>query len=76
MIIGILSDTHGLLRESVISHLENCDLIIHAGDIGGEEVFERLNKIARTFVVRGNNDGDGWGRKLPYYKEIEIPEAP
>ena len=74
MKLGVISDTHGLLRDEVISKLEGCDYIIHAGDIGGEEVFERLNKIARTFVVRGNNDDDEWGLTLPEYREIEMDE--
>ena len=75
MRLGVISDTHGLLRDEVVKNLEGCDYIIHAGDICGEEVFERLNKIARTFVVRGNNDGDSWGVKLPYYKEIEMDQV-
>ena len=75
MRLGVISDTHGLLRDKVVKNLEGCDYIIHAGDICGEEVFERLNKIARTFVVRGNNDGDNWGIKLPYYKEIEMDQV-
>ena len=75
MRLGVISDTHGVLRDEVVKNLEGCDYIIHAGDICGEEIFERLNKIARTFVVRGNNDGDTFGRKLPYYKEIEMDET-
>lgn len=75
MRLGVISDTHGVLRDEVVKNLEGCDYIIHAGDICGEEVFERLNKIARTFVVRGNNDGDSFGRKLPNYKEIEIDQV-
>lgn len=75
MRLGVISDTHGLLRDEVIKNLEGCDYIIHAGDVGGEEIIERLDKIAKTFVVRGNNDGDSWGRNLPYYKEIEMDET-
>lgn len=75
MRLGVISDTHGVLRDEVIKNLEGCDYIIHAGDVGGEEIIERLDKIARTFVVRGNNDGDSWGIKLPYYKEIEMDET-
>ena len=58
MIIGIISDTHGLLRESVISHLENCDLIIHAGDIGKIDVIHRLEQISKVVCVKGNCDRD------------------
>lgn len=56
MIIGIISDTHGLLREEVIQNLKGCDLIIHAGDIGKYEVIDRLRKIAPLEVVLGNCD--------------------
>ncbi len=75
MRLGVISDTHGLLRDEVIKNLEGCDYIIHAGDVCGGEIIERLDKIAKTFVVRGNNDGDSWGRNLPYYKEIEMDET-
>lgn len=56
MIIGIISDTHGLLREEVIQNLEGCNLIIHAGDIGKYEVIDRLREIAPLEVVLGNCD--------------------
>lgn len=75
MRIGVISDTHGVLRDEVLNNLEGCNYIIHAGDVGGEEIVERLDKIAKTFVVRGNNDGDSWGVKLPYCKEIEMDET-
>lgn len=75
MRLGIISDTHGVLRDEVIKNLKGYDYIIHAGDVGGEEIIERLDKIAKTFVVRGNNDGDSWGIRLPYYKEIEMDQV-
>ncbi|WP_270942697.1 metallophosphoesterase family protein [Romboutsia lituseburensis] len=56
MIIGLISDTHGLLREEVIQNLEGCDLIIHAGDIGKYEVLDKLKEIAPLEVVLGNCD--------------------
>lgn len=56
MIIGLISDTHGLLREEVIQNLKGCDLIIHAGDIGKYEVIDRLRQIAPLEVVLGNCD--------------------
>ena len=56
MQIGIISDTHNVLREEVVAHLEGCDAIIHAGDVCKEEIIIQLNEIAKTFVVRGNND--------------------
>ena len=58
MKIGIISDTHGLLREEVKSALEGCDFILHAGDVGGEEILRKLGKIAPVSAVRGNVDVD------------------
>lgn len=63
--VGIISDTHGLLREEVISHLKSCDYIIHGGDINTENVLNELKNIAPLYVVRGNNDKDEWAEKLP-----------
>lgn len=56
MKIGVISDTHNVLREEVVAYLEGCDAIIHAGDVCKEEIIIQLNEIAKTFVVRGNND--------------------
>ncbi|QJA09651.1 metallophosphoesterase family protein [Romboutsia sp. CE17] len=56
MIIGVISDTHGLLREEVINNLSNCQLIIHAGDIGNGDIIKRLEEIANTIFVYGNID--------------------
>lgn len=56
MKIGIISDTHNLLREEVIGYLNSCDLIIHAGDICNKEVLLKLNNINKTVVVKCNND--------------------
>lgn len=63
--VGIISDTHGLLREDVISHLKSCDYIIHGGDINTENVLNELKNIAPLYVVRGNNDKGEWADKLP-----------
>lgn len=54
--IGLISDTHGLLREEAVQALGGVDLIIHAGDIGSEEVIRELRKIAPVIAVRGNCD--------------------
>ncbi len=75
MKIGVISDTHGLLRDEVIENLQGCDYIIHAGDIGSEEILDKLQEIAKTFAVRGNNDKEGYAMKLPDFKEIEMDEA-
>lgn len=63
--IGVISDTHGLLRPEAIDALRGVDHIIHAGDVGGAAIIETLNNIAPVTVVRGNNDSDSWGRSLP-----------
>lgn len=75
MKIGVISDTHGVLRESVIEHLKKCDYIIHAGDIGSLDVINTLESITTTFIVRGNNDKDSYALNLPEYKEIEMDEV-
>lgn len=62
--IGILSDTHGLLREEVLEALKGCGAILHAGDVGGPEILERLSAIAPVYAVRGNTDRD-WEKPLP-----------
>lgn len=75
MKLGVISDTHGLLREEVVKYLERCDYIIHAGDVGSIDIVDKLNKIAKTFIVRGNIDKTGELKNLPEYKEIEMDEA-
>ena len=74
MKLGIISDTHGVLREEVIEYLQECNYIIHAGDVGNKDIIDKLDSIAKTFVVRGNNDKDEWGLTLPEYREIEMDE--
>lgn len=54
--IGVISDTHGLLRENVIEHLKKCDVILHAGDIQSGKILEQLEAIAKTYTVLGNTD--------------------
>lgn len=63
--VGIISDTHGLLRKEVLDILRTCDYIIHGGDINNEVVIEELKSIAPLFVVRGNNDKGEWAENLP-----------
>jgi putative phosphoesterase len=65
MKIGLISDTHGLVRPEALRALAGVERIIHAGDVGGPEVIEALRSIAPVDVVRGNNDKDPWGAKLP-----------
>ena len=64
MRIGVLSDTHGLLRPEVLEHLKGCDAILHGGDINRQEILDALSQIAPLHVVRGNNDKD-WAEHIP-----------
>ena len=72
--IGVISDTHGLLRPEAIDCLETCNLIIHAGDIGNPDILEVLGSIAPTFAVRGNVDYGGWVQKLPDKEVVEVSD--
>ena len=56
MIIGLILDTHGLIRAEVINNLQGCDLILHAGDVGKNDIIERIKKIAPVDFVYGNID--------------------
>ncbi len=69
--IGIISDTHGLLRPEVVERLKTCDAILHAGDINKPEILDALRAIAPLYVVRGNNDKD-WAEGLPISLTVEI----
>jgi len=70
--IGVISDTHGLLRPEAVQILESCDAIIHAGDIGSEEVLKSLKNIAPTYVVRGNVDWEPYVSNMPVNDVVEI----
>jgi len=63
--IGLISDTHGLLRKEAVEALHGSELIIHAGDVGKPEILEELGKIAPVIAVRGNVDTEPWARTLP-----------
>ena len=65
MLIGVISDTHGLLRPEAIEALRGSGWIIHAGDVGDPEILERLGEIAPVTVVRGNVDREKWAQKIP-----------
>ena len=68
--IGVVSDTHGLLRPEVIARLAGCDRIIHAGDVGKAEVLTALRGIAPTLAVRGNVDRGDWAEQLPLEETV------
>ena len=70
--VGVISDTHGLVRPEAIAALRGSDLIVHAGDVGKPEVLEELRKIAPTIAVRGNNDKGPWVDSLPLTKVVEV----
>ncbi|HEX7638161.1 MAG TPA: metallophosphoesterase family protein [Burkholderiaceae bacterium] len=71
--IGLISDTHGLLRPEALSLLRGSDFIVHAGDIG-ERVLERLATIAPVTAVRGNNDRAEWAMRLPETETLQFGE--
>ena len=70
--LGVISDTHGLLRPEAVRALRGSDRILHAGDVGAPEILEALAQIAPVTAVRGNVDTDSWARSLP---ETEVVEA-
>jgi len=70
--LGIISDTHGLLRPEAVNALAGATLIIHAGDIGTPEVLEALRAIAPVVAVRGNNDKGNWAQALPETEVVEV----
>lgn len=69
--IGLISDTHGLLRPEAVTALQDCSIILHAGDVG-EGVLERLQRVARTVAVRGNTDRGPWAGQLRLTEQIQI----
>jgi putative phosphoesterase len=69
--IGVISDTHGLLRPEALRALAGVDLIVHAGDIGGPEVLDALRALAPIVAVRGNNDRGAWAAALPDTEVVE-----
>src|SRR5438128_10143560 len=63
--IGLISDTHGLLRPEAVEALRGSELILHAGDVGKPEILKELRKIAPVVAVRGNVDTEPWAKALP-----------
>jgi uncharacterized protein len=72
MIVGVISDTHGLLRPEAVDALKGSELILHAGDVGDPDVLEALRRIAPTIAVRGNVDTRAWAQVLPTTEVVEI----
>lgn len=64
-VIGVVSDTHGLLRPEALKHLTDVERIVHAGDIGAPHILEKLRTLAPVVAVRGNNDKGAWVDEIP-----------
>jgi len=73
--IGLISDTHGLLRNEAMEALRGSELIIHAGDVGKPKILEELKKIAPVIAVRGNVDTETWAQRLPQTSVAEAGAA-
>ncbi|MGD0826252.1 MAG: metallophosphoesterase family protein [Terriglobales bacterium] len=69
--LGVISDTHGLLRPEAVKALRGSDRILHAGDVGAPQILEALANIAPVTVIRGNVDTDAWARSLPATEVVE-----
>jgi uncharacterized protein len=72
MIIGVISDTHGLLRPEAVEVLRGSQHIIHAGDIGSPEIIPALETIAPVTAIRGNIDQEAWARRFPETEILEL----
>lgn len=70
--MGVISDTHGLVRDQAIEALAGSDLIIHAGDVGDPRALDQLRELAPTYAVRGNNDRAPWAMQLPLNDVVEV----
>jgi putative phosphoesterase len=73
--VGVLSDTHGLLRPEAVEALSGCDLLVHAGDVGKPEILGKLQSIAPVYAVRGNVDRGNWAAALPETQVVEVEGA-
>jgi uncharacterized protein len=72
ILVGVISDTHGLLRPGAVAALQGSKVIIHAGDVGDPSVLDELRRIAPTYAVLGNVDVGAWAAKLPATETVEI----
>ncbi len=75
LVVGVISDTHGLVRSEALAALAGSQVILHAGDVGGREVLEALGEIAPVLAVRGNVDGGPMGL-LPERRRLELGGVP
>ena len=70
--VGVISDTHGLMRPEALAALKGSELIIHAGDIGKVEVLDSLNRIAPVLAIRGNNDREAWAKGVADVLNLQV----
>jgi uncharacterized protein len=70
--LGVISDTHGLLRQEAVDALQGCDRIVHAGDVGTEDVLRQLERLAPVVAVRGNIDRGAWALSLRRSITVEL----
>jgi len=73
--IGLISDTHGLLRPEAVTAMRGCEQIVHAGDIVGARILEDLSILAPVTAVRGNNDRGAWAEALPHTQMLQVGEV-
>jgi uncharacterized protein len=74
-VVGLISDTHGLMRPQALDALQGCDHIVHAGDIGSGHVLRALRGIAPLTAIRGNNDRDAWAAQIPETEVVQIADV-
>ena len=72
MLVGVISDTHGLLRPEALRAFREVKMIIHAGDVGAPEILTQLKSVAPVFAVRGNVDTQAWAKELPEMTVVEV----
>ncbi|WP_390341983.1 metallophosphoesterase family protein [Variovorax boronicumulans] len=73
--VGLISDTHGLLRPQAVAALQGCDFIVHGGDIGDAGILDALAAIAPLTVVRGNNDREAWAEAIPETAFLKVGDV-
>src|ERR1041384_5756101 len=72
VVVGVISDTHGLLRPEALIALRGSNYIIHAGDIGDPAILQKLSEISPITAIRGNVDHDAWAQKIPETEVLEV----
>ena len=75
VVVGLISDTHGLLRPEALAYLKGSDFIVHAGDIGDPAMIAELTRLAPVTAIRGNIDAGPWAQSLPATAGLEIGQG-